>query len=524
MSLVSLIEAERARRDRAWRELVGRGGPLTVSPKVLRELGIYGGAQGVWVDKARTAPLTLTGTGITVGVLHTGSSYADDLSADGLLYHYPRTARGESRDMGEVEATKEAKRQQVPLFVVTHPTPHSSVRDVRMGWVEDWDDRARIFLISFGQPPASFPAELGDSPPFELVAGRRTRRREVAAREGQPRFKFRVLARYGARCAVCDLDVATVLDAAHLCPDSAGGTDDPRNGLVLCATHHRALDAGLFLIDPDSFRVQLPSSPITAGMLRLMREDLTHLPNLPHREALQWLWRGKRTDFTGCAFAGSQLQVQIYVNRRQDELSRALCTNIDDLSGRERDIKWVAPLERDGFREYWDQEALRVLGVAHVWRDLQDFWPSGGPHWDALAVVETPGEKSVVLVEAKSHPREVYSAGMQAVAPASMSHIRSALLTTKQQLGVAEDADWTGRLYQTANRLAHLHFFRNRVGIRAWLVNAYFLEDPHPEWHTTRTQWEHAIRATKEELGIGSARIPHLGEIFLTSRSRAELK
>ena len=46
MSLVSLIEAERARRDRAWRELVGRGGPLTVSPKVLRELGIYGGAQG----------------------------------------------------------------------------------------------------------------------------------------------------------------------------------------------------------------------------------------------------------------------------------------------------------------------------------------------------------------------------------------------------------------------------------------------------------------------------------------------
>ena len=46
----------------------------------MRELGIYGGAQGIWVDKARTGELTPGGSGVTVSVLHTGQSYADDLA------------------------------------------------------------------------------------------------------------------------------------------------------------------------------------------------------------------------------------------------------------------------------------------------------------------------------------------------------------------------------------------------------------------------------------------------------------
>jgi putative restriction endonuclease len=87
------IAQELEHRWQLWRTLLATGGPTGMSPQRLRALGMYGGAQGVWVDKARTALLTANGDGVTVGVLHTGTAYADDLSVDGVLYHYPRTQR-----------------------------------------------------------------------------------------------------------------------------------------------------------------------------------------------------------------------------------------------------------------------------------------------------------------------------------------------------------------------------------------------------------------------------------------------
>jgi hypothetical protein len=67
MAIKDLIIEEQARRSEAWAVLLREGGPLAVSPKVLRKLGIYGGAQGIWVDKGRTAGLTSSGAGIAVG-------------------------------------------------------------------------------------------------------------------------------------------------------------------------------------------------------------------------------------------------------------------------------------------------------------------------------------------------------------------------------------------------------------------------------------------------------------------------
>lgn len=69
-------------RKRLWAELSAHDlGDL--EPKLLRDLGIYGGAQGIWVDKARTGPLTRSGAGATVSILHTGKHYPDDLSGEG---------------------------------------------------------------------------------------------------------------------------------------------------------------------------------------------------------------------------------------------------------------------------------------------------------------------------------------------------------------------------------------------------------------------------------------------------------
>jgi len=95
------------------------GSTDSVEPQRLRQLGIYGGAQGIWVDKRRTSRITPDGAGVAVGLLHTGSSYPDDLSTDGVLYHYPKTERPARRDAAEVDSTKAAGRLGLPVFVIT---------------------------------------------------------------------------------------------------------------------------------------------------------------------------------------------------------------------------------------------------------------------------------------------------------------------------------------------------------------------------------------------------------------------
>jgi hypothetical protein len=285
-----LIAQERENRLNLWRELTGADGAQNVEPKRLRDLRIYGGAQGIWVDKVRTQQLTPDGTGICVGLLHTGTSYSDDLSGDGVLYHYPSTNRPPSRDASEINSTKAAGRLQLPIFVIT-PGSSSTKRRVHLAWVEDWDDQARLFLISFGNsPPAAPEAEHDEDEPFDLTNQTPRRRAEVDVRQGQQRFKFRVLKRYGPSCAVCGMGVLAVLDAAHLCSKEHEGSDDPRNGLVLCAVHHRALDASLFGIHPETTQIHFTPNGPNPDDLRITRPSLAHLLRQPHRQALEWMW------------------------------------------------------------------------------------------------------------------------------------------------------------------------------------------------------------------------------------------
>lgn len=284
-----LVEGELAHRRSMWTTLLERGGPNMVEPHLLRELGIYGGAQGVWVDKARTSQLTEDGIGVTVGLLHTGSSYADDISDEAVLYHYPKTNRPISRDKSEVNATKATGRLGLPVFVIKYPTPNSQRRDVRLGWVEDWDDESGIFLVSFGETPQPKVSE-PDEKPFEPFGNVETQKRLVKVRKGQQQFKFEVIKRYGARCAVCGIDFVELLDGAHIIPNKAAGSYDARNGLVLCASHHRAFDAGLFAIEPETLMIQFASPLLNAARLHITNPTLKHLPQRPHIQALQWHW------------------------------------------------------------------------------------------------------------------------------------------------------------------------------------------------------------------------------------------
>jgi hypothetical protein len=251
------IESEIARRTELWR-IISAEDIGELEPSRLRDLGIYGGAQGIWVDKVHTAIAELAPEGVTVSILHTGHHYADDLSEDGVIYHYPKTNRPPSRDAGEVQATKNARNLKIPIFVVLPSKKSTSKRALKVGWVSDFDDENEMFLILFSDkmdvssPPTYEEAESA-AESFKLEDDNRQRRQStVLARIGQQRFRFHVLSKYGPRCAVCSISHPQLLKAAHIRGKAHRGSDDWRNGLVLCATHHDAYDSFLFGIEPST--------------------------------------------------------------------------------------------------------------------------------------------------------------------------------------------------------------------------------------------------------------------------------
>jgi len=221
-----------------------------------------------------------------------------------------------------------------------------------------------------------------------------------------------------------------------------------------------------------------------------------------------------RTDASGRAYAGSQRQIQTYVNERPRVLTRAIADALRPYRLDPLAVRWVSPLEADKYSEYQDGEFLEIVGAGHLVPKLIVFWPRGGPCWDALARVEGGG---CVLVEAKSHIPEVYGNGCAATGH-SLSLIRSSVARTQAWLGARPDADWLGPLYQSANRLAHLYFLREIGNIEAFLISVYFTGDPHPHFSTSRQQWDDGIRLVNEQLGIANP-LPYTASVFLVAAS-----
>lgn len=115
-----------------------------------------------------------------------------------------------------------------------------------------------------------------------------------------PAFRYQVLTAYERRCAVCGFDVrlgtTTIgIEAAHIQWFQAGGPDELRNGLALCALHHKLFDRGAFTITRD-FNVQVSEHAHgTVGFEDwLFRHHGAHLRRpvsesyLPDRSFLRW--------------------------------------------------------------------------------------------------------------------------------------------------------------------------------------------------------------------------------------------
>ena len=85
--------------------------------------------------------------------------------------------------------------------------------------------------------------------------------------------------------------------------------------------------------------------------------------------------------------------------------------------------------------------------------------------------------EGVLLVEAMSYTEELYGGGCGATGT-SLIKIKAALQRTRRWLGVVDQVDWLGPLYPGANRLAHLYFLREILGVPTWFVNVCFTGDP----------------------------------------------
>jgi hypothetical protein len=225
--------------------------------------------------------------------------------------------------------------------------------------------------------------------------------------------------------------------------------------------------------------------------------------------------RQGRVDSKGRAYAGSQRQIQAYVNQSPGDLSSKIAEAFSHLQVCADEIEWVSPLERQGYEEYRDADFLRAVGLSRHSRQLASFWPRRGPCWDALARYRN----GCILVEAKSHVAEIYGGGC-AASEKSLVAILASLAVTKQWLRVPEEADWIGHLYQSANRYAYLYFLLEVAKVPCYLANLYFTGDPRTP--TSADEWRNAIKEVNRALQL-SAEIPYCRSVILPAHDPPEV-
>jgi len=102
---------------------------------------------------------------------------------------------------------------------------------------------------------------------------------------------MKVFHRYGTACAVCGIDLAGLIDAAHLCAAGQSGSFDARNGLPLCVLHHRAFDRGLWTIHPTTTELQSRPQGPSLQELRITQTSLNTYPLCPTQR--RWNMSGR---------------------------------------------------------------------------------------------------------------------------------------------------------------------------------------------------------------------------------------
>ena len=252
---------------------------IDVKPSKLRDLGIYGGAAGVWVNSDVTRGVVSPSSGVAVSILHTGKNYSDNMSSKGIDYDFPNTNRNGSHDQNEIQALKNCFESKIPLFVISKAS-NQKLRNVHIGLVQTFDEINAKAFIKFVAQDKLFPtanetikesqAEYKEA--FENKVNEsfddssKNRKRRLDSRSTKPKVVYRLVqdyrrdpdvvaeALYRAKgfCEKCKEKAPFIkrsngepyLEVHHIRPLSQGGLDSLENVISLCPNCHREIHFG----------------------------------------------------------------------------------------------------------------------------------------------------------------------------------------------------------------------------------------------------------------------------------------
>lgn len=255
---------------------------------------LIGPFTGIW----KVASLSDSAIAISTAYVPDGSPrpYEDGEGADGLQRY---KWRGTDPNHSDNRGLRRAMERHLPMLWL-----------VGIGYVPGtkeqlFEPRFPVYLIGEEQAEHQFVVGLEESqeivsrnePPAVQEIVKRYNERIVKARYHQPLFRARVIHAYQERCAICRLPFTELLEAAHIRPDSQGGSTLISNGMSLCKIHHGAYDADIIGISPD-YKIQVRESVLATfdgptlqhSIKEMNGQDLRQIPdekiNRPDRELL----------------------------------------------------------------------------------------------------------------------------------------------------------------------------------------------------------------------------------------------
>lgn len=249
---------------------------------------LIGPQTGIW----KVADLSDAAIAISTAYVPDGvpRPYEDGEGPDGLQRY---KWRGTDANQSDNRALRRALERGLPLLWLVGigyaPGTKTQLFDVRFPvYLLGEEPDLQQFVVGFEEDQKSL-RQIQSLQDLEIV--KRYNERIVKARYHQPIFRARVIHAYEKRCAICRLPFAELLDAAHIKPDSQGGSAAVSNGLSLCKIHHGAFDSNLIGISSD-YRVHVKEAvlatfdgPTLQHSLKEMDGEL--LRQIPSTKSLQ---------------------------------------------------------------------------------------------------------------------------------------------------------------------------------------------------------------------------------------------
>ena len=216
----------------------------------------YGGAThrliGLFTGIWKVTALSDSAIAISTAYVPDGSKrpYEDGEGLDGLQRY---KWRGTDPNQSDNRALRRAMERNLPMLWLVGigyvPGTTQQLFDVRYPvYLIGEEPAEHQFVVALEQDQKIIPS--GEPVAVQEIV-KRYNERIVKARYHQPLFRARVIHAYEERCAVCRLPFTELLEAAHIRPDSQGGSTKISNGMSLCKIHHGAYDADIIGISPD---------------------------------------------------------------------------------------------------------------------------------------------------------------------------------------------------------------------------------------------------------------------------------